>query len=202
MNLKEYLEKGGDPNAYDDRQHSLLYTHILKRENVKLLLESGADPNQYAFENCTLLELCCYHPSMVTQAKLLLEYGAKVDFMTTRENTILHTVYDKCYEVIPLLIQKGADVNAENQYGMTPLYHALNWKKFKVATELLKHKPKMSKDCLNLFKSRLPDVYRKFLITHKWSLIKCAVKLLALHQRAIITANHPLRMLERGEFTC
>jgi hypothetical protein len=33
-----------------------------------------------------------------------------------------------------------------------------------------------------------------------WSLVKCATKLLSLHQRAVVSANHPLRKLERGEF--
>ena len=34
----------------------------------------------------------------------------------------------------------------------------------------------------------------------RWSLIKCAVKLLSLHKRAVITANHPIRKQLRGEF--
>ncbi len=33
-----------------------------------------------------------------------------------------------------------------------------------------------------------------------WSLVKCAVKFLGLHSRAVVTANHPLRKLARGEF--
>ena len=33
-----------------------------------------------------------------------------------------------------------------------------------------------------------------------WTIIKALIKLLSLHQRAVVTANHPLRLLKRGEF--
>jgi hypothetical protein len=35
----------------------------------------------------------------------------------------------------------------------------------------------------------------------KWMLIKCSVKFLSLHQRAVVTANHPQRLRELGVFT-
>ena len=43
-------------------------------------------------------------------------------------------------------------------------------------------------------KYHLPDVFSK------WVLIRCSVKFLSLHQRAVVTANHPLRKQARGEF--
>ncbi len=199
MNLKQYLENGGDPNIYDDMGQSLLHHYRHQYENVKLLLDYGANPNQYALQNITSLTLCCYDRERINHAKLLVEYGAKLDLRSTRDNTILHEVSDACHELIPFFIQKGADLNAENQYNDTPLSYALRWQKFQVAIELLKHKPKMSKDCLYLLKCRMPIVYSRWIRT-KWILIKCAMKLLSLHKRAVITANHPLRKFERGEF--
>ncbi len=46
------------------------------------------------------------------------------------------------------------------------------------------------------------SIYSTFVIFKKpsWSLIKCATRLLSLHKQAVVTANHPLRKLERGEF--
>jgi len=35
---------------------------------------------------------------------------------------------------------------------------------------------------------------------NKWTIIKCIVRFLSLHHRAIITSNHPERKLLRGEF--
>lgn len=61
----------------------------------------------------------------------------------------------------------------------------------------------ISKLCKNISLHNFKEgIYSEFLKFKKpsWSLIKCAVKLLGLHQRAVVTANHPLRKFERGEF--
>ncbi len=39
-------------------------------------------------------------------------------------------------------------------------------------------------------------------ITKCWSVIRSCVKLLSLHHRAVILANHPTRKWARGEFEC
>ena len=44
------------------------------------------------------------------------------------------------------------------------------------------------------------QMYIKHRARRKWVVIKCAVKILGLQQRAVVTANHPLRKLVRGEF--
>lgn len=40
----------------------------------------------------------------------------------------------------------------------------------------------------------------KLIPKNRWVTLKCCVKLLSLHKRAVIIANHPLRKLARGEF--
>ena len=40
----------------------------------------------------------------------------------------------------------------------------------------------------------------KVIKKNRWLTIKIIVKVLGLHSRAVVTANHPLRKLERGEF--
>ena len=42
--------------------------------------------------------------------------------------------------------------------------------------------------------------FRKILAKRRWVIIKCTVLVLGIHKRAVVTANHPLRLLERGEF--
>jgi hypothetical protein len=42
--------------------------------------------------------------------------------------------------------------------------------------------------------------FRKLLAKRRWVVIKCIVLALGIHKRAVVTANHPLRLLERGEF--
>jgi len=40
----------------------------------------------------------------------------------------------------------------------------------------------------------------KVLAKRRWVVVKCIVLILGIHKRAVVTANHPLRKLERGEF--
>ena len=42
--------------------------------------------------------------------------------------------------------------------------------------------------------------FRKLLAKRRWVVVKCIVLALGIHKRAVVTANHPLRLLERGEF--
>ena len=44
------------------------------------------------------------------------------------------------------------------------------------------------------------NYFIKVLAKRRWVTIKCATLILSLHKRAVITANHPLRLLERGDF--
>ncbi len=39
-------------------------------------------------------------------------------------------------------------------------------------------------------------------VTVRWGVIRACVKLLCIHQRAVIRANHPARKRARGEFEC
>ncbi len=70
-------------------------------------------------------------------AKLLLESGARLQEFSFG-NTELHLAALKGYvEIIPLLVKRGADVNAVNRYGHTPLYYAATHGHRKVAEALI-----------------------------------------------------------------
>ena len=68
--------------------------------------------------------------------------------------------------------------------------------------EVLKNYPTLKEYRECVIRELDPDYYinlRK--ITHrKWKILKASTKFLGLHKRAVVTANHPLRLLERGEF--
>ncbi len=101
---------------------------------------------------------------------LLLQYGADIKEDNKKLRCSILEVYQLERDVYKKLLQRGFRLDTKTR----------NWCSYKYGTYF--------------------QEYRKFLITHKWLLIKCAVKLLSLHQRAVVTANHPLRKLERGEF--
>jgi len=42
--------------------------------------------------------------------------------------------------------------------------------------------------------------FRKLLAKRRWVIFKAFTKFLMVHKRAVVTANHPLRLLERKEF--
>ena len=57
---------------------------------------------------------------------LLINYGAKVDQMYFKDKTILHAaVMQPSVHIVEILIQKGADVNAKDGKGETPIANAL-----------------------------------------------------------------------------
>ena len=48
--------------------------------------------------------------------------------------------------------------------------------------------------------NKVRDRYIILISKNHWLTIKCAVKFLSLHHRSVITANHPERKFQRGEF--
>ena len=68
--------------------------------------------------------------------------------------------------------------------------------------EVLKNYPTLKEYRECVIRELDPDYYvqlRK--ITHrKWKILKASTKLLSLHQRAVVTANHPDRLKETGAF--
>ncbi len=177
-----------DPNEYVEL-YSKLYLHMNEFEIFKKLLECGADPNQMCrkgTQHYTLMWAFCFSNKW-EHVKLMIKHGATVDPELIRVN--------RCPEFVPLLIQKGADINDQG----LPIAHALYSYDEDLVEAVLKYRPKMNCKLILQLKTVFPRLYLKW-IRCKWSLLKPCVKLLSLHARAVITANHPLRMLERGEF--
>ncbi len=114
-------------------------------EIAKLLLDAGADIEQGSFGNTPFL-LACQHgrPELVS---LLLQRGAIVKVVGKRGVTCLH--WACCNgafgrEIIPLLVQAGADVAANTLGGYDALSFALE-NGYAMAETLLQYLPQGSK---------------------------------------------------------
>lgn len=90
---------------------------------ARLLIERGANVNAANSEGTTPLHLAAY-PEM---AKLLVQAGAKIEARDNGGNTPLHaaTEHPEMQDVMAQLLKLGANPNAANKAGETPLDVAL-----------------------------------------------------------------------------
>ncbi len=130
-----------------------------------------------------------------------------------------------CAFLIPILVRRGVrsllatnksraakaarspqvDINEKDDLGRTAIKNAIRWyKSDRVILELLRFKPRLDEEDQWYIKRNLGEsvlrTWEKARARGRWSIIKSCVKLLSLHMRAVITANHPMRLLERGVF--
>ena len=156
-------------------------------EAVEYLLENGAEPGNNIFNtrNAKII-------------RLLLGHGADPNILITIDGI----------KFLPFLVQKGADINTRftcthPHEGIDIHYTAIGDALFKKRKDtvqfLMKHKATLDWCAFVHLRHLYPRMYEKWM-REKWTLVKCAVRFLGLHQRAVVTANHPLKKLERGEF--
>lgn len=127
------IEKGISVDAKTDFGRTPLHNACMggNAEGIQVLLEKGADVNFKGNENWTPLYLALSrgHNEAVS---LLLKSGAKV------EGNYLHTAAIKGYgKIAYMLLENGADPNAKDKKGKTPLNYACRYSHKKVAKILL-----------------------------------------------------------------
>eukprot|EP01087_Luapelamoeba_hula_P012631 TRINITY_DN3530_c0_g2_i1.p1 TRINITY_DN3530_c0_g2~~TRINITY_DN3530_c0_g2_i1.p1 ORF type:complete len:961 (-),score=151.76 TRINITY_DN3530_c0_g2_i1:769-3651(-) len=98
---------------------------------VKLLLRYRADPNVVNKDDLTPLHTVVARSAQPAIVKLLLEAGASVDGADVNQNSILHSFalqtptsesqIKALEKTLNMLLAKGADINAINSTGQTPL---------------------------------------------------------------------------------
>lgn len=120
--VRNYLEAGVDPNAYDLDGCRMLSLAVRANDEpiVDLLLEHGANP--------ALNDVCAPYASPVCDAtkmsnemvKKLISIGA--DYTQV---SVIHDLAGRCsLDVIKLAVDKGADFGQTRTYGMTAIHQA------------------------------------------------------------------------------
>lgn len=146
--VKLLLKFGADPN-FKDKDGTILYQIMIGKSDPKflqiadLLIKEGAGLNTIGKAGRTLLSQLIYlldYPSTIEKITKLLDAGANANALNEGTlDTPLHVLgdrfetqpkkqlSDKLLEVARLLLDKGADVNAVNVWGRTPLMLAAFW---------------------------------------------------------------------------
>lgn len=123
--LKILLERGADPNAYDDDSDNVLINAALyaSADCMKILLDKKANPNLKNKFGQTPLMLCTNEKDKM---KLLLDYGADIEARSNSNNTalLIACIGSGQYENIKWLIDKGADPLAKRWGAETALMRA------------------------------------------------------------------------------
>ncbi|CAG0899821.1 unnamed protein product [Cyprideis torosa] len=144
--VKVLLEHGADPNSVAT-DWELTPLHVTRTpETARLLLDYKAEVDVKDRNGCTPLVQATVndHHSVV---EVLLAHGAdpnispmsnfSLDLHTNEQSSPLH--HATSAETAELLIAKGAEVNAENWGGETPLFTATRWNRHSVVRVLLAH---------------------------------------------------------------
>ena len=110
---KLFIKHGADVNAKDSKGNTPLHS-VKNMEVAKVLIENGADVNARDIEGNTPLH------------KSVREYYRRPYCSPFTERICPPHDYTKKLETTKFLIKKGADVNAKNKSGETPLFYVGN----------------------------------------------------------------------------
>ena len=112
-----------------------------KPEIIHELLKLGANPNYVNSNGVTLLHCAAYNLNLEIMRKLL-ENGAEPNALDKIKNSPLQCVFlatDEKYivEAIKELVTHGANINAQNKKGKTPLHRATKLDNYSITKVLL-----------------------------------------------------------------
>ncbi|KAL1604963.1 hypothetical protein SLS60_004504 [Paraconiothyrium brasiliense] len=124
------LQAGANVNAVSVRQSRApfykLFYYNPSLEVVKLFLDHGADLHKQSSDSkSSILHVFCVVCDNADVLRELLRRGAKLDAVDQAKETPLHCLMSRFesvpVELVEILIEAGADVNAEDDYSQQPL---------------------------------------------------------------------------------
>ncbi|WP_299796387.1 ankyrin repeat domain-containing protein [uncultured Shewanella sp.] len=127
--FEELLKLGVDPNYRDENGEPSQRPVVLELAAVhrdpnylKLALKYGGNPNTLdGYESKTILFEASKH-SRLSNVKILVVAGARLDELDDSEGTALHTaIAVKNFDIAHYLIMAGASLTHKNKWGYTPL---------------------------------------------------------------------------------
>lgn len=120
--LRTAISNGAKVNAIDKNGSPALNTAVIWADMTQLLIEAKANVNEAGKADMTPLMMAAMM-SVPESMKLLLAAGADPNFQMKNGMSILHyaTWRSNCAECVQLLIDNGAEVNAKDKNGETPI---------------------------------------------------------------------------------
>lgn len=105
-----------------------LHFYSVPYDFMKWILEQGFDPNCMNTYEVPLN----YNLNDLDKIKLLIEYGADINFKCSSNNTPVHRICDGngSIENLKFFLENGADINARNNFNETPLLYAVKRQSF------------------------------------------------------------------------
>ncbi|KAL2832518.1 ankyrin repeat-containing domain protein [Aspergillus cavernicola] len=124
------------------------YTH---KECVRVLLKHGADANRGSQTRHTQAPLACAAAAgCVETVRMLLDAGAYPNPVEDLSNTPLILAATSDYQVVELLVSRGAEVNALNIHGHSAAYAAVTRNNFKALTVLIANGAQLQDELLHV----------------------------------------------------
>lgn len=120
--IPRYLELGGDPNAEDRNDDTVLHYAAQSgdRELVEYLIDRGADPKAITDDGETVLQSAAFSGNRELVEHLIAK-GADLNASSNNGWTLLHYAAESGdRELVVYLVAKGLDINAKDDRSRTP----------------------------------------------------------------------------------
>lgn len=158
--VEELVRSGVDVDAKGNQGATPLFWAMANYKGFKKLLELGADPNiVYGDGNTVVHAALTIRDSRFLEA--ILEHGGNPNLKAgdSSKNTPLFDALNEGKGKIDLLLEAGADINAQNSYGSTAVMATAGVGEFETAHYLLEKgaDPTIANDAGETLASRVAD---------------------------------------------
>ena len=203
--VKYLLEHGSDPNIIAQGNYDCLKLAINNNtyDIAEMLLEHGAKINN------TDYFLYVLRHKQFKLAELILEQDKSMVQDTLYK--VARSWYSDKLNCLQFLVEHGAYVNNDTRdilysefvydfYEDTYHYYDSEYENESDSESETEEFYDYRYICINNCYRDSFEYISKKLAQRRWTFVKCYVLLLGLHQRAVVSANHPNRLKELGEF--